>query len=162
MTCQSATPPISLAQGQSDRQSPSDRLHTIRHAQHPSDCPSLSNCLYTILPHLSGCPTLSDHASTINTSLSDHPPPSHCLYGTPTSPSDHLPPPHHLYNTPISPSACPSPANCLTATTTHPPVRPSSHTIHCTQDSIHSLAVVNGSNHTQFTVHKIRATPSQS
>ena len=108
MTRQSATPPVSPAKHPSDRPSPSDRL-------------------YTILPHPSGCPTLSDHTSTI------------C-----TSPSDHLPLSHHLYDTPISPSACPSPPDCLTATTTHQPIRPSSPTIHRTQDSIHSLAVVNG------------------
>ena len=142
MTGQSATPPISPAKR------PSDRL-------------SLSNRLYTILPHLSGCPTSSDHTSTINTSPSDHPPqshhlyntptslsdhpqPSHCLYDTPTSLSDHPPLSHHLYNTPISPSACLSPADCLTATTPRPPVCPSSPTIHHTHDSSQSLAVVNG------------------
>ena len=113
MTRQSTTPPVS----------PAKRL---------SDCPSLSDCLYTILPRLSGCPTSSDCTSTIYTSLSDHPPPS-----------------HHLYDAPLSPSACPSPANCLTATTTCPPVRLSSPTIHCTQDSIH----------TRFTIQKIRANP---
>ena len=96
-------------------------------AGHPSGRPSPSDCLYTILPRLSGCPTSSDHTSTIYTSPSDHPPPS-----------------HHLYDTPISPSACPSPPNCLTATTTHLPIRTSSPTIHHTQNSIHSLAVVNG------------------
>ena len=108
MTHQSATPPVSPAQC-------------------PSDCPSPSDCLYTILPCPSDCPTSSDHTSTIYTSLSDHPPPS-----------------HFLYDTPISPSACLSPPDCLTATTTHPLVRPSFPTIHSTQDSIHSLAVVNG------------------
>ena len=125
MTRQSATPPVSLAQRQSDRPSPSD-------------------CLYTILPHPSDCPPPSDHTSTINTSPSDHPPPSHRLYDTPTRPSDHLPLSHCLYDTPISPSACPSPADCLTATTTRPPVRPSSPTIHHTHDSNQSLAVLNG------------------
>ena len=105
---QSATPPIS----------PVNR---------PSDCPSLSNHLYTILPCPSGCPTLSDHTSTIYTSPSDHPPPSHCLY-----------------NAPISPSACPSPADCLTTTTTRPPICLASPMIHHKQDSIQSLAVVNG------------------
>ena len=107
MTRPSATPPVSLAQRQSDR-------------------PSLSDRLYTILPHLSGCPT------------------SHHLHDTPTSLSDHLPPSHHLYDTPISPSACPSPADCLTTTTTRPPVRPSFPTIHHIHDSSQSLAVVNG------------------
>ena len=125
MTHQSATPPVSPVKRPSDRPSPSDRL-------------------YTILPRPSDCPTPSDHTSTIHTSPSDHPQPSHHLYNTPTSLSDHPPLSHHLYDTPISPSACPSPANCLTATTTHPPIRPSSPTIHHTHDSSQSLAVVNG------------------
>ena len=56
-------------------------------AKCPSDCPSLSDCLYTILTHPSGCPTSSDYTSTIYTHLSDHPPLSHHLYNTPTSPS---------------------------------------------------------------------------
>ena len=103
---------------------------------------SPSDHLYTILSRPSGCPTSSDRISTIYAHSSAH-----------------LPPSHLLYNTPISPSACPSPNDCLTATTTRPPIRPSSPSIHCTQDSIHSLAVVNGSNHTQFTVHKIQANP---
>ena len=125
LTCQSAIKPVSPVK------SPSERL-------------SLSNCLYTILPRPSVCPTSSDHTSTIYTSLSDHLPLSHHLYDTPTSPSDHLSPSHRLYNTPTHPSACPSPPNCLTTTTTHPPVCPSSPMIHSTQDSIDSLAVVNG------------------
>ena len=141
MTCPSATTPVSLAQRPSDRPSPSDRL-------------------YTILPRLSGCPT-SPRLHDTPTSPSDHPPPSHRLYDTPNSPSDHPPPSqrlydtptrlsdhpppsHRLYDTPISPSACPSPADCLTATTTRPPVCPSFPTIHHTHDSNHSLAVVNG------------------
>ena len=144
MTRQSATPPVSLVQCQSDHLSPSDRLHTIHLAKHLSDCPSPSDHLYTILPRPSDCPTPSDHTSTINTSPSDHPPPSHHLYDTPTRPSDHPSPSHRLYDTPISPSACLSPADCLTATMTHLPVRPSSPTIHHTHDSSQSLAVVNG------------------
>ena len=96
-------------------------------ATHLSDRPSPSDCLYTILPRPSGCPTSSDRTSTIYTHPSAHPPLS-----------------HHLYNTPISPSACPSPSDCLTATMTCLPIRLSSHMIHHTQDSIHSLAVVNG------------------
>ena len=124
MTRPSATPPVNLAQHQSDRPSPSDRL-------------------YTILPRLSGCPT-SHRLHDTPTSPSDHPPPSHRLYDTPTSLSDHPPPSHRLYDTPISPPACPSPADCLTATTTRPPIHPSFHTIHHTHDSSHSLAVVNG------------------
>ena len=124
MTRPSAAPPVSLAQRQSDRPSPSDRL-------------------YTILPRLSGCPT-SHHLHDTPTSPSDHPPPSRHLYDTPTHPSDHPPPSHRLYDTPLSPSACPSPADCLTATTTRPPVCPSFPTIHHTHDSSQSLAVVNG------------------
>ena len=108
MTRQSATPPVS-------------------HTTCPSDCPSLSDCLYTILPRLSGCPTSSDRTSTIYTCPSAHPPSS-----------------HRLYNTLISPSACPSTTCCLTTTTTCPSICPSSPTIHSTQDSIHSLAVMNG------------------
>ena len=119
MTRPSPTPPVSHAQRQSDRPSPSDRL-------------------YTILPRLSGCPTSprlhdtpirpSDHPPPSHrlydtpTSPSDHPPPSQRLSDNPTRPSDHPPPSHRLYDTPISPSACPSPADCLTATTTRPPV----------------------------------------
>ena len=141
MTRPSTTPPVSHAQCPSDRPSPSDRL-------------------YTILLRLSGCPT-SPRLHDTPTCPSDHPPPSHRLYDTPTSPSDHPPPSkrlydnltrpsdhpppsHRLYDTPISPSACPSPADCLTATTTRPPVRPSFPRIHHTHDSHHSLAVVNG------------------
>ena len=118
---QSVHPPITLSRTHQSGTPP------ISPAKCPSDSPSLSNCLYTILPRPSGCPTLSDHTSTIYTSPSDHPPLSHCLY-----------------DTPISLSACPSPADCLTATMTHPPIHPSSPTIHHTQDSIQSLAVVNG------------------
>ena len=124
MTRPSATPPVSLAQRQ-------------------SDCPSPSDHLYTILPHLSGCPT-SHRLYDTPTSPSDHPPLSHRLYDTPTSPSDHPPPSHRLYDTPISLSACTSTADCLTATMTLPPVRPSFPTIHHTHDSRHSLAVLNG------------------
>ena len=132
----------------------------VSHAQRPSDRPSPSDRLYTILPRLSGCPT-SPRLHDTPTRPSDHPPPSHRLYDTPTSPSDHPPPSQrlydnptrpsdnpppspHLYDTPLSTSACPSPADCLTATTTRPPVRPSFPTIHHTHDSNHSLAVVNG------------------
>ena len=116
MTRQSAIPPVSPA-------------------NHPSDCLSPSDHLYTILPHPSGCPTSSDHTSTIYTGSSDHPSP-----------------PDHLYNAPISPSTCLSPANCLTTTTTRPPVRTSSPTIHHTQDSSQSLAVVNGEQ--SHTIHR--------
>ena len=119
----SVRPPVSLAQRQSDRPSPSD-------------------CLYTILPRLSGYPT-SPRLHDTPTRSSDHPPPSQRLYNNPTRPSDHPPPPHRLYDTPISTSACPSPADCLTTTTTRPPVRPSFPTIHHTHDSNLSLAVVN-------------------
>ena len=132
MTCLSATTPISLA-------------------QRPSDRPSLSDHLYTILPCLSGCPT-SPRLHDTPTSPSDHPPPSQRLYDTPTRLSDLPPPSHCLYNTPISPSACPSPADCLTATTTRPPVRLSFPTIHHTHASNHSLAVVNGE--PSHTIHR--------
>ena len=132
MTRPSATPPVSLAQRQTGRPSPSDRL-------------------YTILPRLSGCPT-SHRLHDTPTSPSDHPPPSQRLYDTPTSPSDHPQPSQRLYDHPTRPSdhqlrssACPSPADCLTATTTRPPVRPSLPTIHHPHDSHHSLAIVNGS-----------------
>ena len=169
MTRKSATPPISLAQRQSDHPSPSDRLHAIRPAKRLSDHPSPSDRLYTILPCLSDCPTPSDPTSTTPTSPSDHPQlsyhlydtptspsdypqPSHRLYDTPTRPSDHPPPSHHLYDTPISRSACPSPADCLTATTTRLPVRLSSSTIHHTHDSSQSLAVVNGEQ--SHTIHR--------
>ena len=124
MTRPSATAPVSLA-------------------QHPSDRPSPSDHLYTILPRLSGCPT-SHCLHDTPTSPSDHLQPSQRLYDTPTHPSDHPPPSHRLYDTPISLSACLSPADCLTATTTRPPVRPSFPTIHHTHDSSQSLAVVNG------------------
>ena len=127
----------------------------VSHAQRPSDHPSPSDRLYTILPRLSGCPT-SPRLHDTPTRPSDHPPPSHRLYDTPTSPSDHPPPSDRLYDTPISPSACPSPADCLTATTTRPPVHPSFPTIHHTHDSHHSLAVVNGeqdSNHSLAVVN---------
>ena len=80
MTRPSATPPVSLAQRQSDRPSPSDRLYTIR-------------------PRLSGCPT-SHRLHDTPTSPSDHPPPSQRLYDTPTRPSDHPPPSQRLYDTP--------------------------------------------------------------
>ena len=130
MTRLSATPPVSLAQRQSDRPSPSDRL-------------------YTILPRPSDCPTPSDPTSTYRLydtppSPSDYPQPSHRLYDTPTRLSDHPPLSHRLYDTPISLSACPSPADCLTTTTTRPPIRPSFPTIHHTHDSSQSLAVMNG------------------
>ena len=133
MTRQSATPPISLAQRQSDR-------------------PSLSDHLYTILPRPSDCPTPSDPTSDTPTSPSDHPQLSHRLYDIPTCPSDHLPRSHRLYDTPISPSACPSPGDCLTATTTRLPIRPSFPTIHHTHDSSQSLAVVNGEQ--SHTIHR--------
>ena len=130
MTRPSATPPVSPTKRPSDRPSPSDRL-------------------YTILPCPSDCPTPSDPTSTYRlydtpTCPSVHLQPSHRLYDTPTRPSDHPPPSHCLYDTPLSPSACPSPADCLTATTTRPTVCPSFPMIHHTHDSSHSLAVVNG------------------
>ena len=128
---------------------------SVSHAQRPSDRPSPSDRLYTILPRLSDCPT-SPRLHDTPTHPSDHPPPSHRLYDYPTRPSDHPPPSHCLYDTPISPSACLSPADCLTATTTRPPVRPSFPTIHHTHNSNHSLAVMNGeqdSNHSLAVVN---------
>ena len=125
MTCQSVTPPISPA-------------------IHPSDSLSASDHLYTILPCPSGCPSSSDCSSTIYTSPSDHPSLPDHLYDQPLGPSD-LPSMHdHLYDDPPSPSVCLSPSDHLTTTMTHPTIRPSSHTIHCTQDSSQSLAVMNG------------------
>ena len=158
MTRPSATAPVSLAQRQSDRPSPSDRLYTIlpclsgcpmSHHLHdtptsPSDHPPPSHRLYDTPTSPSDHPPPSQRLYDTPTSPSDHPPLSHRLYDNPTRPSDHPPPSHRLYNTPISPSACPSPAACLTATTTRPPVHPSFPTIHHTHDSSQSLAVVNG------------------
>ena len=109
-----------------------------------SDCPSLSDCLYIILPHPSGCPTLSDHTSTVYMGSSDCLSPPDHLYNLQPSLSDHLPMSHHLSDAPISPSACPSTADCLTTTMTRPPVCLSSPMIHHTQDSSQSLAVLNG------------------
>ena len=142
----------------------------VSHAQRPSDHPSPSDRLYTILPRLYDTPTSpSDHPQLSQrlydtpTSPSDHPQPSQRLYDTPTSPSDHPQPSPRLYDHPtrpsdhpISTSACPSPADCLTATTTRPPVRPSFPTIHHTHDSNHTLAVMNGeqdSNHSLAVVN---------
>ena len=110
----------------------------------PSDHLTLSNHLYTIFHHPSGCPTLSDCPSTIYNSPSDCPSLPGCLYDKPPSPSDHLSLSNHLYEDPICLSACLSPSDCLTTTMTHPPICPSSHTIHCTPDSSQSLAVMNG------------------
>ena len=135
---QSVHPPITLSMTHLSTTPP------VSPANCPSGFPSPSDHLYTALPRPSGCPTSSDHTSTILTSLSDLPSLPDHLYILQPSPSDHLPLSHHLYNTPISPSACPSSANCLVATMTHPPIHPSSPTIHCTQDSSQSLAVVNG------------------
>ena len=131
---QSIHPPVHLSL---TRQS---AIPPVSPAKRPSDRPSPSDCLYTILPRPSGCPTSSDCTSTISTCPSDHPPLSHCLY-----------------DTPIHTSVCPSPPDCLTTITTRLPGCPSSPTIHSTQDSIHSLEVVN--NHTRFTIHKIQANP---
>ena len=83
MTSPSATAPVSLARRPSDRPSPSD-------------------CLYTILPRLSGCPT------------------SHHLHDTPTRPSDHPPPSPRLYETPPVRQTI---RHCHTVCTTHQSVR---------------------------------------
>ena len=131
---QSVHPPVTLSM---TRQSATPPISPVNHLS-PSDH------LYTILPCLSGCPTLSDHTSTKYTSSSDRPSLPDHLYDLQPSLSDHLPLSHCLYDAPISLSACPSPSDHLTATMTRPPVRLSSHMIHCTQDSSQSLAVVNG------------------
>ena len=132
-TRQSSTPPVSPVQRPSDRPSPTDRLYTILCS--PSVHPPPSHRLYDT-----------------PISPSDHPPPSHRLYGTPTSPSDHPQPSPRLYDPPTSPSACPSPDDRLSAATTRPPIRPSFPTIHHTHDSVHSLAVVNGEQ--SHTIHR--------
>ena len=141
MTRPSATTPVSLAKRPSDRPSPSDRLYTI--LPRLSGCPT-SHCLHHTPTSPSDHPPPSQRLYDTPTHPSDHPPLSQRLYATPTCPSDHPPPSHRLYDTPISPSACPSPADCLTATMTRLPVRPSFPTIHHTHDSRHSLADVNG------------------
>ena len=147
----SVHPPVTLSM------TPLSATPPISPAKRPSDRPSPSDCLYTILPCPSDCPTPSDATSTYRlyntpTRPSDHPQPSHRLYDTPTRPSDHPPPSHHLYDTPISPSACLSPGDCLTATTTCLPVRPPFPTIHHTHNSSQSLAVVNGEQ--SHTIHR--------
>ena len=128
MTHPSATPPVSLAQRQSDRPSPSDRL-------------------YTILPCLSGCPT-SHRLYDPPTSPSDHPPPSHHLYNTPLSLSACPSPAACLTATTTRPPVRPSfPMIHHTHDSSHSLAvvnGEQSNTIHRTQDSSHTLAVVNG------------------
>ena len=130
MTRPSATPPVSPAQRQSDRPSPSDRL-------------------YTILPRLSGCPT-SHRLHDTPTSLSDHPPTSQHLYDTPLSPSACTSTADCLTATTTRPPVHPSfptihhthdSRHCLAVVNGE-----QSRTIHRTHDSSQSLAVVNGSN----------------
>ena len=84
--------------------------------------------------HPSDCPSLSDHLYSILPHPSGCPTSSDHTSNIYTRPSDHPPP------------------NCLTTTTTRPPILPSSPTIHSTQDSIHSLAVVNGEQ--SHTIHR--------
>ena len=128
MTRPSATPPVNLAQRQSDLPSPSDRL-------------------YTNLPRLSGCPT-SHHLHDTPTSPSDHPPPSHCLSDTPISPSTCPSPADCLTATTTRPPVRPSfPTIHLTHDSSQSLAvvnGEQSCTIHRTQDSSQSLAVVNG------------------
>ena len=105
---------------------------SVCHPTHQSHAPSVrlsvsSDHLYTILPCLSDHPSLPDHLYDDPMSLSACPSSSDSLYDKPTSLS-----------------ACPSPSDSLTATLTYPTVCLSSHTIHRTQDSSQSLAVVNG------------------
>ena len=128
MTRQSATPPISPANG-------------------PSHHPSPSDCLYTILPHPSGCPTSSDHTST-PPSPSDHPPPSHRLYNTSIRQSACPSPATCLTTTMTHPPVRPSFPTIHHTHDSHQSLAvvngEQSHTIHRTQDSSQSLAVVNG------------------
>ena len=112
MTRHSATPPVSLA-------------------KRPSDRPSLSHHLHTILP-----------------GLSDHLPLSHCLYDAPISLSACPSPADCLTATMSRP---PVRTSSPTIHRTHDSSQSiavmngeQSHTIHCTQDSSQSLAVVNG------------------
>ena len=70
-------------------------LSTVSPANCPSDRLSLSNHLYTILPHPSGCPTLSDRTSIIYTSSSNRPSLPNHLYNIQPSLSDYLPPSRH-------------------------------------------------------------------
>ena len=142
MTRPSATPPVSLAQRQSDRPSPSHRLY---------DTPT----------------SLSDHPPPTQrlydnpTRPSDHPPPSHRLYDTPISTSACPSPADCLTATTTRPPVRPS---FPTIHHTHDSLHSlavvngeqdshhslavvngeQSHTIHRTQDSSQSLAVVNG------------------
>ena len=117
---------------------------------HPTDSPSVIPARPSYKPsvHPPITPSMTRQSATPPISLvqclSDHLSLSHHLHTILPRPSDHPPPSHRLYDAPISPSACLSPADCLNATLTRPPIRLSSPTIHCTHDSSHSLAVVNG------------------
>ena len=129
MTRPSATPPVSLAQRQSDRPSPSDP--TSDTPTRPSDHPQPSHRLYDNPTH-----------------PSDHPPPSHRLYDTPISPSACPSPGDCLTATTTHPPIRPS---FPTIHHTHDSSQSlavvngeQSNMIHHTQDSSHSLAVVNG------------------
>ena len=129
MTRQFTTPPVSLAQRQSDHPQPSYRLYDTPTS--PSDHPQLSHRLYDT-----------------PTRPSDHPPPSHRLYETPISPSACPSPGDCLTAT----------TTCLPVRPSFPTIHHThdsrqslavmngaqSHTIHRTQDSSQSLAVVNG------------------
>ena len=129
MTRPSATPPVSLAQRQSDRPSPPS----------PSDHPQPSHRLYDTPTH-----------------PSDHPPPSHHLYDTPISPSACLSPANCLTATttrlPIRPSfPMIHHTHDLSQSLAVVNVE-QSNTIHRTQDSSQSLAVVNGEQ--SHTIHR--------
>ena len=102
---QSVHPPVNLSMAHQSATPP------ISPVLRPSDCLSLSDHLYTILPRPSGCRTSSDHTSTIYTGPSDCLSQPDHLYNIPPHLSDHLPPSHRLFDGPISPSACPSPAD---------------------------------------------------
>ena len=129
MTCQSTTPPVSLAQCQSDHPLPSDRLYTILPC--PPDHPQPSHRLYDT-----------------PTCLSDHPPPSHRLYDTPISPSACLSPGDCLTATttrsPVRPSFPMIHHTHDSSQSLAVMNGEQSHTIHRTQDSSQSLGVMNG------------------
>ena len=128
---------------------------------HPTASPSVIPACPSYEPSVNPPITLSmtRQSTTPPVSLakhqSDRPSPSVTIRPSahhPTTSVRHLPLSHRLYDAPISPSACPSPAVCLTSTTTHPPIHLSSPMIHRTQDSIHSIAVVNGEQ--SHTIHR--------
>ena len=114
-----------------------DRLQSIHQTIHhpPTTCtPS-----YHIRPAVLPCLTIPPPSTAVRQTV------CHCptVY-RPPHPSNHLTPSQCLYDATINPSACPSPSDCLSTTMPRLPMCPSSHTIHRTQDSSQSLAVMNG------------------